>query len=267
MAEDLIRVCDLKEALSAKDSDSIFFAGGTGIEYKDSGIRAKKLIAIGQLDELKGIRDEDGCLRIGSLVTFTQALTDEKVPEYFKEALRFCGSLQKRNMATIGGNVASWRSDSYLIPTLAAAGAMVELEDRTGHMCLDIREYGEKRDTLKDALITAVLLRAQTSPGEDPFCAGSSARMKVLSKRYANTVESHAYLTIAMGREGDEWRIASAVKGCGILFPDVLNWSLCWDKADVKDDLYGSCAYKRYLTGVTLDGMYEKLSAEGGEES
>ena len=38
-------------------------------------------------------------------------------------------------------------------------------------------------------------------------------------------------------------------------------------KADVKDDMFGSEEYKRYLTGTTLDTLYEKLSGEGGNES
>ena len=91
--------------------------------------------------------------------------------------------------------------------------------------------------------------------------------VRVLSKRWANTVESHAYLTIAMGREKDAYRIGLAIKGCGIFLPDITNWAVSWKKADVKDDMFGSEEYKRYLTGTTLDTLYEKLSGEGGNES
>jgi hypothetical protein len=58
-----------------------------------------------------------------------------------------------------------------------------------------------------------------------------------------------------------------AIKGSGIFSPDIMNWGLSWKKADVADDMYGSQEYKRYLAGVTLESMYEKLSQEGGEKS
>lgn len=256
MEGELIRASGLQEALAQKDGDAAFFAGGTGIGYKDSGICAKRWIVIPDIPGIHDIKKEDGLIRIGSLVTFTQALESPEVPDYLKEALRFCGSLQKRNQATVGGNVASWRCDSYLIPTLIASGARICLEDKTGASVIGIDEYAESRDHYSDALLLAVLVKPE----------GESC-VKVLSKRWANTVESHAYLTVAMGREKDEYRIGLAIKGCGIFCPDIMNWGVSWKKADVQDDMFGSEEYKRYLTGTTLDAMYEKLGGEGGGKS
>ena len=65
---------------------------------------------------------------------------------------------------------------------------------------------------------------------------------------------------------GDTYRIGLAIKGSGIFTPEITNWSVSWKKADVKDDMFGTESYKRYLTGVTLDDMYEKLSGEGGDQ-
>ncbi len=251
MDRELITVSSVKEAMSLKNDGSAFFAGGTEIGHLNSRVQAERLILLPKEPALTGISEADGTVRIGALVTFTKALQDPAVPGYLKEALHFCGSFQKRNMATIGGNIASWRCDSYLVPTLIAAGAALELSDKEGCRTMDIASFARERDSLKDALITAVLVPA----GAD-----------VLSKRYANTVESHAYLTIAMGRDGEQYRIGLAVKGAGIFTPDILNWGITWKQAQVKDDMFGSESYKRYLTGVTLDDMYEKLSGEGGEK-
>ena len=91
MGCELIRASSLMEALENKDQDAAFFAGGTGIGYKDSGIKADKLIVIPEKASMQGITEEDGCIRIGAFVTFTQALDDLLVPQYLKEALRFCG--------------------------------------------------------------------------------------------------------------------------------------------------------------------------------
>ena len=106
----------------------------------------------------------------------------------------------------------------------------------------------------KKQLITAIIVPKET----DGF--------RIISKRYANTVESHAYLTIAMGRKDDAYRIGLGIKGSGIFTPDITNWSVAWKQAEVKDDMFGSEEYKRYLTGTTLDDMYEKLSGEGGDQ-
>lgn len=260
MEGELIRASGLQEALYYKDQDSAFFAGGTGIGYKDSGIHAKKLILVPDLPGIRTITQTDSMIRIGALVTFTMALDDVKVPGYLKEALRFCGSLQKRNRATIGGNIASWRSDSYLIPTLIASGALIGVTGKGDEETIEIGRYAEERERFQDALITCVLVKqGQESAGENG--------VRVLSKRYANTVESHAYLTIAMGREMEEYRIGLAIRNSGIFCPDIRNWDVSWKRANVTDDFSGSEEYKRYLTGVTLESMYEKLSTEGGRES
>lgn len=254
MEGEMLRVSGVSEALFLKDSGTAFFAGGTGICYKDSDIRAERYIVIPDEGRLHSVTQEDGMIRIGALVSFTQALEEESVPGYLKEALLFCGSLQKRNRATIGGNIASRRSDSYLIPALAASGAKVCLETKEESFTEEISQYVSEPDRYADALITGVLVRPDSA-------------VQVLSKRYANTVESHAYLTISMGKEKDTCRISLAIKGYGIFFPDCNNWGLSWKKAGVKDDMFGSEEYKRYLTETTLDDMYEKLVGEGGMES
>lgn len=254
MVGELIMASGLKEALALKDENTAFFAGGTGIGYKDSGIVQERCILVPDVPGIREITIQNAQIRIGALVTFTQALEHPATPGYLKEALRFCGSLQKRNSATVGGNVASWRSDSYLIPSLIASGAQICLEEKTGSSVIDIGQYANERDRYRDALITGVFVKPEE---------GDSS-VRVLSKRYANTVESHAYLTISMGRERDEYRISLAIKGSGIFLPDITNWGVSWKKAGVHDDMFGSEEYKRYLTGTTLDALYEKLSGEGG---
>ncbi len=263
MDGELIRASSVKEALSLKDQNSVFFAGGTGIGWKDSGICAKRLIVIPDEEEFRTISLKNGLLRIGALVTLSQALECPDVPAYLKEAIRFCGSLQKRNMATVCGNIAFWRDDSYLVPTLIAAGACLCIALPDGEEQIEIAQYASNRERFEGGLITAVILQAE----EKGDSSQSGTSLKVLSKRYANTVESHACLTIAMGRDKDTYRIGVAIKGCGIFLPDIMNWDVSWKKAGVKDDFFGTEEYKRYLTQVTLDDMYETLSMEGGDGS
>ena len=254
MNSEFLSPVSVDEAVSLMGEGCAFFAGGTETEHLNSRVSASTFILISGIEGLDVIDASDDAVRIGSMVTFTKALKSPKVPEYFKVALRYCGSLQKRNMATVGGNIASWRCDSYLVPTLLAAGAQLEIADETGCREISLEEYGKNRDALKKALITAVIIPSEKTG------------VNVISKRYANTVESHAYLTIARGKMNDSYRIGLAVKGSGIYTPDIKNWGVVWKMADVKDDMFGSEAYKRYITGVTLDDMYEKLGGEGGDQ-
>ena len=95
----------------------------------------------------------------------------------------------------------------------------------------------------------------------------------VVSKRYANTAESHSYLTAAMGYVDGRFRVGVSVKNAGVFFPKEFSDSLgedenaetfahfakSWTGLNIPDDLYGSTAYKRYLLGVTLENLYRLL--------
>ena len=224
---------------------------------------AKTLILLKKIPELYGIRvtgdpetenPSGSWLRIGAMCSFQEILDCDAAPAWLKTAVRYLASLPRRFKATVGGNIASWRSDSYLVPTLIASGAKLSLMGKEGILLEEIGQYAADREKYSDALITGILVK----PDE---------QVQILAKRYANTVESHACLTIAMGKEGDTYRIGLAIKNCGIFLPDITNWGISWKKAGVQDDMFGSEEYKRYLTETTLDTMYEKLGGEGGTES
>jgi aerobic carbon-monoxide dehydrogenase medium subunit len=71
--------------------------------------RPERLLDIGRLDELRGIRvGEDGALVVGALTTWAEMLADERVLAYevLREALPVIGDLQVRNRGTIGGSLA-----------------------------------------------------------------------------------------------------------------------------------------------------------------
>ncbi len=127
------------EAVSLKDAGSVFLAGGTEINRLGSTITAGHLISIKRVEELKEIKESVGLVSIGAGCTFSEVLASDLVPAYMKEACRFMASQTKRNMATIGGCAALLRSDSYIIPTLMAAKAKLELLEK------EIQGRGEAR--------------------------------------------------------------------------------------------------------------------------
>lgn len=267
------------EAVSLKTPSAAFLAGGTEILRHGSSVHADRLIMLKNTEGLKGItKEQDQTVKIGAMTTFAEALRSSAVPEYFRKAIRYMASGTKRNMATIGGNIALIRDDSYLAAVLIAAHAKLVLlmadgeRGRDGAFAMErkelvcIRRYLLEPDLYLNALILSVLLR------ED---------VKVVSKRYANTAESHSFLTAAMGIVDGKVRIGVSVKNSGVFFLKELSEEVndsadpgkiladfadSWNGLDIPDDIFGSQAYKRYLLGVTLTDLYRSLQEDRGEE-
>ena len=263
MVDNLIIAEGLEEALKQKTRNSSFLAGGTEINRLGSTVQARKLISIGRIGELDGISDADNAVKIGAMCTFQDIIDSSLVPDYLKEACRFMGSRTKRNMATIGGNIALRRTDSYLYATLIACGAKLELlgkegETETRCVCCYLRHH----DNFKDMLIKSI-----TVPKD----------ALVFSKRYSNTVQSHAVLTVAIGKaqcKERALRLAVAAKDTALTRLDDIADEL--EKRDLSDaeilkmieqnkeldfkaDIYGSPEYKRYLLAVTIADLAKKV--------
>lgn len=209
---ELVRVDSLMDAVGR---DGLFLSGGTEILRLNTEVdKNSPLIDILPLlsDE---IRKEGDSVLIGASATFALLLSSPVVPDYLKEALCYMPSPQLRNQATIGGNIASWRDDSFLIPTLSASGAELTVVSSDGEKeRMSIEDYGVKR-----GLILSVSIPASA---------------EVRNFRESLTSHSHAVVTASFG-EGECY----AVKGSGIFFS--------YDELKFNDDMFGSASYKSYL--------------------
>ncbi len=257
MAKQYIAAQSVETALKRRGENSAFLAGGTEINRLNSAVEADTLISIRRLDELKKVEAQGDFIYVGALCTFQQALEEDVIPEWFKEACRFMASRTKRNMATVGGNVAVKRTDSYLIPTLIAVGAGLKIETADGTKECSVLDYTEG-STCCDGLITCICL-----PKNPGF---------VKSVRFANTAQSHAYLTVAFAaKDLDHIEMAAAVKNGGIYHLTDLAAAMMKDH-DVSEetlvnmvyecegavfptDMFGGEKYKRYLLGVAAAGL------------
>lgn len=270
MGRELHIARSVAEALCLKESGRAFLAGGTEVLRHEPAVHGDSLIMLNQIAELKGISKAEGHLiRIGAMTTFQEAKESATVPDYLKTALSYMASRTKRNMATIGGNVSLLRDDSCLGAVLIASHAKLEIarkEESRDTVC--IRHYMLNRDSYQDSLITAVFVRDDVN---------------VVSKRYANTAESHSYLTVALGLVDGNYRIGISVKNSGVYYAKeaseklsaeqevpsekkFLDWAGSWEGLDIPDDMFGSTAYKRYLLGITLEDLFRKLTVSGKAE-
>ena len=264
MATKLLMAKSPGEAIESKTEAAVFIAGGTEVNRlgSDAAAEADTLISLKKCSGLRGIKADPGSVRIGAMCTFQDIAGSDEVPAYMKEAALFMASRTKRNMATIGGNIASWRSDSYILPALLAANASVEVikkDSATESLSLD--GYREAADAEEEMLITAVIV---------------PTAIKLVSKRYANTAQSHAVLTMSAALSEDGLSMAGAVKNAGILrFCDlekafINDPEISEDKIikmvkecsglETADDMFGSDAYKRYLIAVTAFDLHRQLA-------
>ncbi len=267
MAENLITARTPEDAVGISTAgESIFLAGGTEIMRLNSYVDADSYVSVRRVPEMRGVSADADTVTVGASCTFQELIDSEAVPEYLKDALRFMASRTRRNMATIGGNIAICRDDSFLIPTLMAASASLELmESETVKSSVPVEKYVFNRDMYNGQLITQIKLPRNVS---------------VKSCRSANTAQSHARMTASLGLCDGIYRGFAAIKNYGIIKADsivsllnsrrpvsedeIVETAKNDTSIDLKDDqLYGGAAYRNYLIGISFALMYGELNGKG----
>ncbi|WP_329596052.1 xanthine dehydrogenase family protein subunit M [Streptomyces pseudovenezuelae] len=104
------RASDTREAVNAGRDGGRYIAGGTTLVdlMRETVERPETLVDITRLPLGEVTVTERGGLRIGALVTMSEAAAHAKVRTLYpvvSEALELSASAQLRNMATIGGNI------------------------------------------------------------------------------------------------------------------------------------------------------------------
>jgi len=137
-------------------------AGGTDllVRMKQKRIEPKYLVNIKRIAKLKTIEQNSDLLRIGATATMLEIQRNKFVKENFlglHEAIASIGSVQIRNMGTLGGNLcrASPAGDSP--PPLLVLGAKVKLLDSMGSRILPVEEFikGPGKTVIKPGEILA----------------------------------------------------------------------------------------------------------------
>jgi CO/xanthine dehydrogenase FAD-binding subunit len=140
---------DLRDALKFLEEEgkrTTILAGGTDLvpRLKRRQVVPQVLLDISGLQgDLRYIRREGDVLRLGCLTTISDVLESELLGGglgMFKQAAQRFGAPQVRNVATIGGNVASATSSEDFIPVLLSLRAKVKLLNARGERSLPLEE-------------------------------------------------------------------------------------------------------------------------------
>jgi CO/xanthine dehydrogenase FAD-binding subunit len=251
----------LEEALSLKAAQpgAVPIEGGTDVMVElnfDRG-RPEVLLDLNRVQELKGWLRDDGTLRLGASLTYTEAMREPLAGllPALAEASRTVGSPQIRNRGTLGGNLGTASPAGDALPPLLLEGAEVELASVRGTRRLAVEQFltGPKLNALDpDELIVAVLVE----PSGDP-----QTFMKI-GPRNAMVI-AVCSLALAVDRERREVRAAYGSAGP---VPALVRGTLderesfpgqVAEAASPIDDVRGSADYRRHalrvLTSRALD--------------
>jgi CO/xanthine dehydrogenase FAD-binding subunit len=170
---DVLTPRTLDEALSlkAEHPDAWPIQGGTDVMVALNFDRARPdaMLNLNEVAELRSWSRENGTLRLGSGVTYSEiehGPLREELPA-LAQASRTVGSPQIRNRGTIGGNLGTASPAGDAIPPLVVEGAEVEVASTRGVRTLPLTDFvtGVKRNALeRDELITAVRLTPSRAP-------------------------------------------------------------------------------------------------------
>jgi CO/xanthine dehydrogenase FAD-binding subunit len=253
----------LEEALSLKAErpDAVPIQGGTDlmVELNFDRTRPEAILNLNEVAELRGWSRENGTLRLGSGLTYAEAMEAELAGllPALAEASRTVGSPQIRNRGTIGGNLGTASPAGDALPPLLVEDAEVELANVGGTRRLALSEFlvGPKESALaEDELIIAV----RVAP------SGSRQTFLKVGPRNAMVI-AVCSLALAVDREAEEIRAAYGSAGpVAALVAAPLEEREAFPErvaaaASPIDDVRGTAAYRRHALKVLTARALERV--------
>jgi CO/xanthine dehydrogenase FAD-binding subunit len=242
----------LGEALRRKATapSAVPLAGGTDllVELNFDRRRPDAVLNLAEVRELRGWTRENGSLRLGAGITYTELLAQPLASELsaLAEAARTVGSPQIRNLGTLGGNLATASPAGDSIPPLVVLGVRR----------LPLEEFllGPRRTALApDELIAAVIVEPRSA---------AQTFMKV-GPRNAMAI-SVVSLALAADRDRDELRASfgSASPVAPLVTGRVSERGDFAERvvraAAPIDDIRGSAAYRLHALRVLVERALDR---------
>jgi CO/xanthine dehydrogenase FAD-binding subunit len=254
----------LEEALRlrAEHPEAWPIEGGTDVlvELNFDRARPPVLLNLNEVRELKGWSRENGTIRLGAGLTYTQCRRElGDVLPALAEAARTVGSPQIQNRGTIGGNLGTSSPAGDSLPPLLVEDAEVELASVRGERRLRLDEFlvGPKRNALRaDELVVAVRVRP----------SGSRQTFMKVGPRNAMVI-AVASLALSVDRERGELRAAYGSAGP---VPKLVVAPLEEREAFAEqvaaaaqpiDDVRGTAAYRRHALRVLTARALDRCAA------
>jgi len=251
---DVLRPTTLAEALrlKAEQPDAVPIEGGTDVmvALNFDRLRPAALIDLNAVYELNGWSQENGTVRLGAGLTYTEAMREPLAGllPALAEASRTVGSPQIRNRGTIGGNLGTASPAGDALPPLLVEGAEVELASVRGSRMLGLREFlvGPKRNALApDELIVAVHVSPSGSPQTFMKVGPRNAMVIAVVSLALCVDEERREIRAAFGSAGPVPALVTAPLEDAGHFPQLVA-----EAASPIDDVRGSARYRQHALRV-----------------
>jgi CO/xanthine dehydrogenase FAD-binding subunit len=255
----------LEEALRVKSErpDARPIQGGTDllVELNFDRARPETILNLAELAELKGWSRENGSVRLGAGLTYTEAMQPglaELLPA-LAEASRTVGSPQIRNRGTIGGNLGTASPAGDAHPPLLVERATVELASVRGMRTLPLGEFflGPKRNALaEDELVLAVRIEPGRQPQTFMKVGPRNAMVIAVCSLAVLADRERGELRAAYGSAGPVPALVTAPLEEHEGFPELVAAA-----ASPIDDVRGTAAYRRHALRVLTKRALDRVLA------
>ena len=260
---DVLTPRSLDEALRLKSDrpDAVPIQGGTDlmVALNFDRTRPGTILNLNEVAELRGWSRDDGTLRLGSGLTYTEAMGLGEDFQSLAEASRTVGSPQIRNRGTIGGNLGTASPAGDALPPLLIEGAGVEVASVRGSRRIPIEEFlvGVKRNALEpDELIAAVHIEPSGQP-QTFMKVGPRNAMVIAVCSLALVVDRERdELRAAFGSAAPVARLVRAPLDAAAEFPESVAAA-----ASPIDDVRGTAAYRRHALRILTQRALERCLA------
>jgi CO/xanthine dehydrogenase FAD-binding subunit len=262
---DVLTPRSLDEALRLKSDhpDAVPIQGGTDlmVALNFDRTRPELMLNLNEIAELRGWSREDGALRLGAGLTYTETMEREVADELtaLAEASRTVGSPQIRNRGTIGGNLGTASPAGDALPPLLVEGADVEVASARGSRRMPLEEFlvGVKRNALADdELIVAALVEPSRQPQTFMKVGPRNAMVIAVCSLAVVADRERGELRAAFGSSAPTVRRVSAPLDEADAFPEQVAAA-----ASPIDDVRGTAAYRRHALRVLTERALERCLA------
>jgi CO/xanthine dehydrogenase FAD-binding subunit len=183
MRYNYLRPASIKEAcelLNQYQGEAKVIAGGTDllVQVRDEDKKLadmKVVIDISSINDLRYITEEDGIIRLGTIVTHSQIYESpmlRSAAPMLPEACNTVGSPQIRHRGTIGGSVCNASPAADPVPALVALDAEVKIESVRGTRVVPMVEIFErpyKTNLAADELLTEISFKRLSQASKTAF--------------------------------------------------------------------------------------------------
>jgi CO/xanthine dehydrogenase FAD-binding subunit len=255
----------LDEALRQKSErpDARPIAGGTDVmvDLNFDRSRPEALLNLNEVPEVRGWGRENGTLRLGAGLTYTEAMEPplaELLPA-LAEASRTVGSPQIRNRGTIGGNLGTASPAGDALPPLLVEAAEVELASVRGVRSLPVQEFllGPKRNALEpDELVASVRVSPSGAPQTFMKVGPRNAMVIAVVSLTVLADRDRGELRASFGSAGPVPGLVTALLDEHESFAEQVAAA-----ASPIDDVRGTAAYRRHALRVLTARALERCLA------